>query len=156
MLCLLGTRIFIIIILMSLLFVGKLLIATGLCLQAYMLFDNPVVVEAFNTKLATLLSSCQCVPPEAQVLLKEYLRFVIVGLLAMSIPMVVLRSSFIKILVLLGLATLMFVRRHPLTEIPSFKEHTFWESIAILGGLIHLIGVEASMQSKPKKKQKSS
>ena len=139
---------------MALLFLGKLLIAVGLCFQAYVLLDNPTVAEAFNTKLAAVLSSCNCIPAEIQAHIREHLRMVVVGLLSCSILMVFLRSCFIKFLVLLGLGTLLYVRHHPLTQIPSFKDQLFWESLAVIGGIIYLMGAEScgscSKGSKPK------
>ena len=99
---------------MALLFFGKLFIAIGLCFQAYMLFDNPEVANTFNTKLAAALSSCDCIPADIQVHLKQHLRLVVVGLLACSALMVVIRSFFFKFLVIIGLGILLWVNHHPL------------------------------------------
>ena len=129
---------------MALLFFGKLFIAIGLCFQAYILFSNVEAATNFNTKLAAALSSCDCIPADIQAQLKEHLRMVVVGLLGCSALMIVIRSSFFKLLVILGLGILIWVNHHPLRQIPSFKEYRFWESLAILGGVIYLMGAEAN------------
>lgn len=127
-----------------LLFLGKLFIAIGLCFQAFLLFENSTVIGSFNSKLAAVLSSCDCIPADIKVHVKEHLRMAIVGLLGCSALMVVIRASFIKILVILGLVSWMYVSHAPLTQIPSFKDAKFWESLAILGGVIYLLGAESS------------
>lgn len=139
---------------MSFLFFGKLFIAIGLCFQAYVLFDNPEVANAFNSKLASALSSCDCIPADIQAQIKEHLRLVVVGLLGCSALMVIIRSSFFKLLVILGLGILIWVNNHPLRQIPTFKDYRFWESLAILGGVIYLMGAEAHAPAPAKAKAK--
>lgn len=47
---------------MALLFLGKLLIAVGICFQAYTLYEDKASATAFDTRLATVLKSCNCIP----------------------------------------------------------------------------------------------
>jgi len=57
--------------------------------------------------------------------------------------MVFVRSCLVKLPVLLGLVTLFVVRNSPFTTIPTFKDHAFWESLAVIGGIIYLMGAES-------------
>lgn len=128
---------------MALLFVGKLLIAVGLCFQAYTLYEDKASAVAFDSRLATVLKSCDCIPADIQAHLKEYLRLVVVGLLGFSSLMVFFKSALLKLPVLLGLVTLFVLRNAPFTSIPTFKDHAFWESLAVIGGVIYLMGAES-------------
>ena len=137
---------------MSLLFIGKLLIALGLCFQAYMLYSNPTVANTFNERLAIVVGSTNAIPSETKPLLLQHLRLVVVGLLACSALMVVVRSFLIKLFVLTGLVILLLVPNHPLSKVPSFHDHAFWESLAIIGGVIYLMGAESAPRLRPKYK----
>lgn len=55
---------------MALLFVGKLLIAVGLCFQAYTLYEDKASATAFDSRLATVLKDCDCIPADIQAHLK--------------------------------------------------------------------------------------
>lgn len=125
---------------MALLFLGKLLIAVGLCFQAYTLYEDKASATAFDSRLATVLKSCDCIPADIQAHLKEYLRLVVVGLLGFSSLMVLFKSALLKLPVLLGLVTLFVVRNYPFTTVPGFKDHAFWESLSVIGGIIYLMG----------------
>ena len=125
---------------MALLFLGKLLIAVGICYQAFMLFDNDRIAQAFDLRLASVLSSCDCIPAEIKVHVKAHLRMVIVGLLGTSALTVITRTCLFKFLVLVGLVVLTYINYHPFNQIPSFENVRFWESIAIIGGVIYLMG----------------
>ena len=128
---------------MALLFLGKLFIAIGLCFQAYVLYSSPEVGAAFNTKLAAALTSCDCLPVDIKAHALEHGRMAVVGMLGCSALMVLVRSSLIKLLVILGMGISIWVNNQPFNAIPSFKDYRFWESLAILGGLIYLMGAEA-------------
>lgn len=132
---------------MSLLFLGKLLIAIGICFQAYALYSNTAEATAFNTKLAVALKSCDCIPANIKSHLQEHLRFIVVGLLGCSALMVIIRSSIFKFLVILGLTIIILVDNNPLRQIPTLKDHHFWQSLAILGGMIYLLGAECSSRT---------
>lgn len=139
---------------MALLFFGKLFIAVGLCLQAYLLFANPSVSQNFDATATTMLSSCDCLPPEVSALLKQHLRMIVVGLLGLSSLMIVTKSAFIKFLVIIGYVTLCYIRHYPLKQIPALTDYGFYENVAIVGGLIYLMGSDMSVQApKPKVKK---
>lgn len=129
---------------MALMFVGKLLIAIGLCFQAYLLFSNPPVAQNFNTVANKILGSCDCLPPNVVSILKQHLRMAVVVLLGFSGLMVVTRNTFIKFLVLLGYLIFSYVRHYPITQIPPLTDHSFYENLAIIGGIIYLMGADCS------------
>ena len=129
---------------MALLLFGKLLIAIGLCLQAYLLFDNEGIAQNFNINLSKILDSCDCLPPILVPLLKQHLRIIVVVLLSFSGIMVFTRSSFIKLLVLIGFLTLSYIRHYPITKLPPLANNIFYEHIAIIGGIIYLMGADRS------------
>ena len=127
---------------MALVLVGKLLIALGICFQAYTLFENKTTAASFDTRVSTLLATCNCIPAEIQEHIKAHLRLVVVAFLGFSGLMVLFKSSLLKVPVLLGLLILFLVRHYPLTAVPSFKDHSFWELVATIGGIIYLMGAE--------------
>lgn len=129
---------------MALLFVGKLLIALGLCFQAYTLFQNKATATQFDTRLATVLTSCDCIPAEIQTHLRQHLRLVVVAFLGFSGLMVLVRSCLVKIPVLLGLVTLLLVKYWPITAVPSYKDQPFWQLLATIGGIVYLMGADNS------------
>jgi hypothetical protein len=55
---------------MALLFLGKLLIAVGICFQAYTLYEDKTTALAFDTRLSTVLKSCDCIPADIQAHIK--------------------------------------------------------------------------------------
>ena len=129
---------------MALLFLGKLLIAVGICFQAYTLYEDKASATAFDSRLATVLKSCDFIPSDIQAHIKDHLRLVVVGLLGCSALMVLLKSCLVKLPVLLGLVTLFVLKNAPFTSIPTFKDHAFWESLAVIGGIVYLMGAESS------------
>jgi len=141
---------------MALLFLGKLLIAVGICFQAYTLYEDKTAALAFDTRLATHFKSCNWFPAETTALILQNLRLVVVGLLASSALMVLFKTAFFKFTVFLGLALTFYIRHWPITAIPSFKDHAFWEQLAIIGGIIYLMGAESSCSDKKSKSEKVS
>ena len=129
---------------MALLFLGKLLVALGICFQAYTLFESKSAATSFDNRLNTVLTACNCIPADIQAHIKAHLRLVVVGLLGFSALMVLVRSCFVKIPVLLGLVIVFLVRYYPLTAVPSFKERALWELVATIGGIIYLMGADSS------------
>ncbi len=134
---------------MAALFLGKLLVAIGICFQAYLLFEDKTTATSFNSRLSTVLSSCDCIPAEIKVHLKEHLRLVVVALLGFSALMIFIRSCLVKIPVLLGLVTLFIVKYYPITAVPSFKDHAFWQLVATIGGIIYLMGADTCSPKSP-------
>jgi hypothetical protein len=57
--------------------------------------------------------------------------------------MVFFRSTAIKVLLLMGLLTLLVLRNWPFTEIPRLRNNMFWEELSIVGGIIYLMGIES-------------
>lgn len=129
---------------MAALFFGKLLIALGICFQAYLLFEDKATATAFNSRLGTVLNSCDCISADIKDHLKAHLRLAVVVMLGFSALPVLIRSCLVKLPVLLGLVTLFTVRHYPITTIPSFKDHAFWELFATIGGIIFLMGADTS------------
>ncbi len=127
---------------MALLFVGKLLIALGLCYQAYTLFENKSTATTFDSQLTTALRPLHVIPADIQLLIKTNLRLIVVGLLGFSALMVFFRTAILKIPVLLGLLTWFWLRYLPLAAIPSFTDHAFWQLVSTIGGIIFLIGAD--------------
>lgn len=134
---------------MALLFLGKLLIAAGIGFQAYALYEDKASATNFDTRLSATLASCgDVMPAEAQTLLKQHLRLVVVGLLAFSGLMVFFRSCWLKVPVLLGLAITFVLQHYPFKTMPSYKDQAFWGGLAIIGGIVYLMGAETSCCSK--------
>jgi|JI10StandDraft_1071094.scaffolds.fasta_scaffold39264_3 hypothetical protein len=136
---------------MALLFVGKLLIALGLCYQAYTLYENKASATLFDNQLAIALKPCHIIPADIQHQIKTHLRLVLVALLGFSGLMVFFKTALLKIPVLLGLLTLFWVRHWPLTAVPSYRDHAFWELAATIGGIIFLIGADHDHSHSSKK-----
>lgn len=111
---------------MALLFLGKLLVAVGICFEAYTLYHDKSSATSFDTRLVPILRSCDFVPADIQGHIKEHLRLVTVAFLGFSALMVLFRSCLVKLPVLFGLVILAVNRYYPLTAIPSFKDHKFW------------------------------
>ena len=105
---------------MALAFIGKVLITVSLCFQAYILFSDANVIQTFNKQLQTVLTSCDCIPPNITALLQQYFRYIIIGLLACSSLMTISRSSFFKILVLFGLFLCSSWSMIPLRQLINF------------------------------------
>ncbi len=129
---------------MALAFIGKFLIAVSLCFQAYVLFSDVNAISIFNKQLQTVLTSCDCIPPNIAALLEQHIRYLIVGFLACSALMVISRSSFFKLLVLIGLTSLLIIKHHPIKTIPRLDNMHFWQSLAIVGGIIYLMGADVN------------
>ena len=70
----------------------------------------------------------------------------IVGLLGCSALMVVTRTMFFKLLVLIGLVALTMVKHHPIKKVPHFDNIPFWEAVAIIGGMVYLMGADVNHQ----------
>ena len=62
--------------------------------------------------------------------------------MAISLLMVFFRFSFIKFLVLVGLIINVFVVYNPLKKVPSLSHIDFWQDVAIIGGILYLVGAD--------------
>ena len=136
---------------MSLGVLGKFLIAVSLCFQAYILFEDNNTITLFNKQLQVVIAHCDCITHDVAILLQQYLRYVLVGLLGMSALMVVTRSIVPKFFVLVGLVSLLLIKHHPIKHIPRLDNIQFWESIAIVGGIIYLMGADVAVKASPEK-----
>ena len=132
---------------------GKFLIAVSLCFQAYILFSDSNTINLFNKQLNTLLTKCDCISTQVAQLLQQHLRFVIVGLLASSALMVISRAIFFKMLVLMGLISLLVIKHFPIKKLPPFDNVQFWEAVAIVGGIVYLMGADAERKEPAKVKE---
>ena len=75
-------------------------------------------------------------------LLIAYLPILTVSFLYGSILILISRSFFSKFITLLGIAILMIIRYDPFYRLPSFKDRSFWQLLAIAGCVIYLMGTE--------------
>lgn len=129
-------------------FLGKFLIVASIAFEAYLFFTDKQAIAAFDKQLSQALSGCDCIPPNIQALIKEYLRLAVAGLLASSVLMLVCRCWSLKLPTLLGLGLLLWVEHHEVfRRIPTLAllENTaLWHSLGLLGALIYLMGAECT------------
>ncbi len=107
---------------MSLVTIGKLFIALGLCYQAYLLFEDKTTASNFDKKLKTCFQTCNMIPPEIKDLALAHLRLVVVAFLGFSSLMVIFRSCLVKFPVLLGLVINFLVKYWPIKSVPQYKD----------------------------------
>jgi hypothetical protein len=93
-------------------YLGKGLIVASLMFQAYLLVADRQTITAFDKQLKHGLSSCDCLTPEIQRYLLEYLRFIVGGFIASSALLLPFRCWGFKLPVLLGLILLLWVEHH--------------------------------------------
>ena len=90
--------------------------------------------------------------------LEQYLRFVVVGLLASSIFMLVFRCWGIKFLTLCGLLTLLWVEHHGVfCKVPTLAlldNAPFFHSLGVIGAILFLAADECKGCKKGKKGEK--
>jgi hypothetical protein len=125
---------------MAAVLIGKLIIAITLCFQAYVLLTDSAVISAFSKETVGMLTTCNCIPPNIGDLIKQYLRFVVIGLLFSSGLMVIFKTCIFKILVLLGLILTFIVENHGLRAIPKIGNSEIWQQVAIIGSIIYIMG----------------
>jgi hypothetical protein len=89
--------------------IGKLLIVTSIVFQAYVLFSDQETITQFNDKLKAALTVCNCIPPNIAAMIQEHARLAVVGLLASSVLMLVLKCWIVKTFVLLGLLAILYI-----------------------------------------------
>lgn len=123
-------------------FLGKLLIATSLCLQAFVLYSDASTATAFNSQANDMIKSWSHLPYQTLLPFLPHLRYLTCGLLTLSALMVFTRITLIKFLVLVGLIINLFVVYNPLKKLPGFNHNDFWQDIAIIGGVIYLMGAD--------------
>ena len=124
-------------------FVGKVLIVTGLCFQAYLLFDSATISNDFDQKLQAALTVCDCIPKDIAIHIMAYARFVVIGLLASSILMLISSVGIFKIFIILGLSTILYIQHQPFNKVPCFCQNIdFWTKIAFIGGMMCLLASE--------------
>ena len=57
--------------------------------------------------------------------------------------MLVTKSVLVKIPVLLGLVVVFVLRNYPFGAVPSYKDEVFWGNLAVIGGILYLMGAES-------------
>ena len=122
--------------------IGKILLVVGLCLQAYLLLLDKSTIASFQNDLASTLKRHQFIPNDIATFLTAYLHIIIASLLFTSILLLISKSNLSKILIIIGLCGLLFSKYGLIFKIPSFKERTFWQIIAVIGGVLYLMGIE--------------
>ena len=70
-----------------------------------------------------------------------YLHFATIGLLFASVLMILFQYSFVKIIPLIGVILQTYITYGPIKKIPDFTNVGFWQNVAIMGGLIFMMGV---------------
>jgi hypothetical protein len=137
-------------------FVGKFLVAAALCFQAWLLFSNTAIIAEFDVKLGVALTTCSCIPANISALILQHGRLVMVGLLGTSALMVVMRCWLIKVLVILALSAQLYLEHQPFNKIPNLNNIQLWTQVALIGGLIYIMGSDCagSCATKPKPQEK--
>jgi hypothetical protein len=129
-------------------FLGKLLIVASIVFEAYLFYADKAAISTFDKQLGQALTSCNCLTPEIQTYVREYLRLVLVGLLASSALTLICRCWSLKLPVFLGLSILLWVEHHEVfRRVPTLAllENTaFWHSLGVIGAIIYLIGAECT------------
>lgn len=128
-------------------FLGKALIIASIVFEAYLIYADKQAITAFDKQLGHALTACDCLTPEIQKYIKEYLRLVVVGLLGASVLLFVNCWAF-KLPTFLGLSLLLWVEQHEaFRRIPTLAilENTaLWHSLGVIGVVIYLIGAECN------------
>lgn len=66
------------------------------------------------------------------------------------------KSCLVKLPVLLGLVLVFVLRNYPFANVPSYRDQIFWGNLAIIGGILYLMGAESCGScSKTTKQEKS-
>jgi hypothetical protein len=60
--------------------------------------------------------------------------------LGSSALMLIFRWCIIKVFVLLGLLTILYIEHQPFTKIPCIGCQGIWQKIAVIGAIIYLMG----------------
>lgn len=141
---------------------GKALVITSIIFQAFLLYQDKKEGDQFNKNLTSALSGCDSLKV-VKPYLEQYLRLAVVGLLATSALMLVVRYWYIKAFVILGLSALLWVEHYKVFEkVPTVElldNSPFWHSLGVIGALIYLMGAEGVSyikSAKPAKATKSS
>ena len=121
--------------------VGKVLIVVGLCLQAYLLLTDKPTIQTFQKELASTISHLKFITPEMSSFLHRYLHAVIAACFFSSIMILVSRSTLSKLIVLVGFLLLLVGKYDIFHKIPAYKERSFWQLLALIGGVIYLMGI---------------
>lgn len=144
---------------MAVVIFGKILLAISLSFQAYLFLNDPTIIKGFNADLTDALAGCDCLGAQVTQLLHQYLRFVVVGLLFSSVLMAVTKFCIFKVTVLLGLLVILWTENHQLCKTtPSLNllaNQELWELVAVIGGVIYLMGAECSKPCKKDKEEKA-
>jgi hypothetical protein len=93
-------------------FFGKALIIASIVFEAYLFYADRQTITAFDKQLSQALTTCDCLTPEIQKLVKEHLRLAIAGLLASSVFILLIKNWFFKLPVFIGLSVLLWVEQH--------------------------------------------
>lgn len=123
-------------------FIGKFLIAISLCFQAFVLYSDPVLALNFDKQAVDLVKSSQNLNYQSIAYLIPHIRLLTCGLLVLSALMVFFKYSLIKFFVLLGLIINLIVIYNPFKKIPGLSNTGFWQEVAIIGGIIYLMGAD--------------
>lgn len=135
-------------------FLGKLLIVSSLLFQAFLLYHDKSEGDQFQKNLKDAIAGCQhC--QQLRPYLEQYLRLAVVGLLATSAFMIVMKCSLFKLTTLAGLLTLLWVEHHSVfctvPTIDLLKRTCFWHALGVIGSILYLLAAECTSCSKPAK-----
>lgn len=128
-------------------FLGKALIIASIVFEAYLIYADKQTISAFDKQLGHALTACDCLTPEIQKYVREYLRLAVVGLLGTAIFLFAKCWAF-KLPTLLGLSLLLWVEQHEaFRRIPTLAilENTaLWHALGVIGVVIYLLGAECN------------
>jgi hypothetical protein len=135
-------------------FLGKFLIVSALLFQAFLLYQDKSESDQFQKNLKNAIASCQhC--QQLRPYLEQYLRLAVVGLLATSAFMIVMKCSLFKITTLAGLFTLLWVEHHSvfctIPTIDILNRSCLWHSLGVIGAVLYLWAAECTSCAKPAK-----
>lgn len=120
--------------------VGKLLIMTSLCIQAYLLLNDNSTSKNFDSNAGKMVASCSFL--NNLHLPIQYYRLATIGLFFLSALMIFKKWVILKVFPLIGLLLNLMIVFHPINKVPSFSKTDFWQHIAVIGGIIYLMGAD--------------
>lgn len=121
-------------------FIGKVLIITALCFQAWLLHSNTAIATEFTTKLTAALVSCKTLPSNISSQLLTHGKHIMMALLGSSVLMLISKCWLFKVFVLLGLVAQFYLKHMPLKGFPTLENIDLWTQVALIGGIIYLMG----------------
>jgi hypothetical protein len=93
------------------------------------------------------MAVCDCIPDNIVSYILLYGRFLVVGLLGISVSMLVCSFWGVKLLVIMGLLVNLYIEHQPFNKLPCIGCANFWTKVSTIGALIYLMGADCNKQS---------